>query len=240
MRTPFTLVTALAATLLFVASSNAQESMQPVETPADPPQVRLNPTTRPTAQPNQPLSVTVDGEPVENPRFRSFEKRNDQRRAGDRRKVRDRSVKAKIDSLDADLLHAGPDWQISIEYEVEIEGQIGNDWYLLVLELVEDDRPVVDENGAPLVMEIELLQPTDRDEDELEFEDRISTSVPKVWVGDDDDLELVAKLVRASDGLVFDTEDESVDRDRGRRIGIGIGVGWGIGCGLGVGPVIGF
>ena len=239
MRTPITMVTTLATTLLLVTSSNAQESMQPVETPTYQPQVRSNRTTRPTSRPNRPLNVTVDGEPVENPRYRSSKEREDRRRDNDHRKERDRRVKAKIDSLDCEMQHAGPDWQMAIEYEVEIEGQIGNDLYLLVLELVEDDRPVVDDNGAPLVMEIEILQPTDRDDDELEYEDRITATVPKVWVGDDDDLEIVAKLVRASDGLVFDKEDESVDRDRGRRVGIGVGVGWGVGC-VGVGVGIGF
>jgi len=239
MRTPITLVTALAATLLLVTSSNAQESMQPVETLTFQPQVRSNPTSRPTSRPNRSLSVTVDGEPVENPRYRSSEKRDDRRRDDDHRKARDRRIKAKIDSLDCEMQHAGPDWQITIEYEVEIEGLIGNDLYLLVLELVEDDRPVVDDNGAPLVMEIELLQPTDRDDDELEYEDRITATVPKVWIGDDDDLEIVAKLVRTSDGLLFDMEDESVDQERGRRVGVGVGVGWGVGC-VGAGVGIGF
>jgi|GEM_PF-3244751 len=240
MRIRFALVTALAASLVVVASVTAQETMQPVPSTPNSSTVRPKPSNinRPPAK--REYNVTVDGQPVENIRNRRFTQRDEKRHVEQKRQRRDRRVKAEIDSLDADLRHAGADWQIVIEYEVEIEGRVDNDVYLLVLELFEDDRPVVDENGVPLVMEIELLQPTDRDDDELEFEDRISPTVPKAWVLDDDDLELRAKLVRASDGLVFDDEDESVDQERGRGIGIGIGIGWGVGCGLGVGPVIGF
>jgi len=240
MRIRLAMVTGLTAGLIAAASVVAQDTMQPVR--PTPKTSTVRPTTPNTNRPpaKREYNVTVDGQPVESPRRRSFTQRDEQRRAENQRQRRDRRVKAEIDSLDADLQHAGADWQIVIEYEVEIEGRVDNDVYLLVLELFEDERPVVDENGAPLVMEIEMLQPTDRDDDELKFEDRFSATVPKVWVLDDDELELRAKLVRAGDGLIFDDEDESVDQDRGRGIGIGIGIGWGIGCGLGVGPVIGF
>lgn len=241
MRNTLVTLAAISTILFSTASLVAQQTMRPVESPPKSPVPNSTISNRPTPVRNTPLQITVDGIPIPDQRARrSKERKSEPSNRSNRKSPKDHGIDADIDSLDTELRHAGADWEIIIEYEVEIEGPIGGDVFVLVLELFEDEQPVIDENGAPLVMEIELINPSERDDDELEFEDRISATVPKAWIGDDDDLELVAKLIRVRDGVIFDDEDESVKEERPRRVGIGIGIGWGLGCGVGVGPLIGF
>lgn len=122
--------------------------------------------------------------------------------------------KAKIDSLDAELKHDGCFWIVEIEYEVDLKGFNPDEAFVLGLELMDDGRPVLDDEGQPIVVVVELDAPKKDKDSKLEFEGRLHMRVHKDWVRDDDDLELKASLVRAADGRVFDVEEESADLDR--------------------------
>ncbi|MCA9255791.1 MAG: hypothetical protein KDA33_09145 [Phycisphaerales bacterium] len=136
--------------------------------------------------------------------------------------------KAKIDSLDADLHHDGCFWIVEIEYEVELEGFASDDAFILGLELMRDDKPVTDDKGEPIVVVVELNEPKKDKKGEREYEGKLRIRVHKDWVQNDDDLDIQASLVRAADGRIFDTEDESADKDRpGPTLHIGV-------CGIGI------
>lgn len=134
---------------------------------------------------------------------------------------------AEIDSLDAELRHDGCFWLVEIEYEVDLEGFDSDEAFVLGMELLEDDKPVLDDTGEPIVVVVELDRPAKVKKSKQEFEGRLRMRVHKDWVRDDDDLEVNASLVRAADGRVFDVEDESADLDRpGPTLSIGVfGIG---------------
>ncbi|MCB9855537.1 MAG: hypothetical protein H6818_07590 [Phycisphaerales bacterium] len=125
-----------------------------------------------------------------------------------------RKQKAKIDSLDAELRHDGCFWIVEIEYEVDLEGFQSDETFVLGLELLDDGKPVLDDEGQPIVVVVELNRPKKDKDSKLEFEGRLRMRVHKDWVRDDDDLEVKASLVRAADGQIFDVEDESAGLDR--------------------------
>jgi hypothetical protein len=127
---------------------------------------------------------------------------------------KDHKQKAKIDSLDVELRHDGCFWAVEIEYEVELEGFADDDVIILGLELLEDDKPVLDGDGKPMAFVLDLGEPKKDKKGKREYEGRVQIRVHKDWVKDDDDLELKASLVREADGRVLDVEEESADQDR--------------------------
>ncbi|HPF38720.1 MAG TPA: hypothetical protein P5081_08300 [Phycisphaerae bacterium] len=136
--------------------------------------------------------------------------------------------KARIDSLDVDLRHDGCFWIVEIEYEVELEGFASDDAFILGLELMRDDKPVTDDKGEPIVVVAELIDPKKDKKGEREYEGKLRIRVHKDWVQNDDDLDIKASLVHAADGRIFDTEEESADKDRpGPTLHIGV-------CGIGI------
>lgn len=121
---------------------------------------------------------------------------------------------AEIDSLDVERRHDGCFWAVEIEYEVELEGIAEDEVFFLGLEVLEDGKPVLDGDGQPMTFVVELVTPTKDKKGKREYEDRARIRVHKDWVGDDDDLEIKATLVRDADGRIFDIEDEDADQDR--------------------------
>ncbi len=117
---------------------------------------------------------------------------------------------ADIDSLRGELYHARREWRLRIRYEVEIEDALPFEQFELQVRVYERGRPVLDMRRRPLVIVLPLRYPTDVDDDELEFEDRVTVRLPYDAVCNPKRLKLEALVVRLNDGRVLDDSRRSV------------------------------
>ena len=135
-----------------------------------------------------------------------------------------------IESLKSELRWINGEWLLEVHYEVEVEDY----WPLpgeleLILTITEHSRTLVDHTGNPIEFIVPLEYPSEEDDDELEFEDRITITLPQQAIGDPKHLRLESVIVRVSDGYPLDRKDKSIKfkhrKHRGGSVSVGIGVG---------------
>jgi hypothetical protein len=161
--------------------------------------------------------------------FRRIERRVETRRTGrradagrhggrfDRWAVPFGRADAEIDSLQARLVRLHRQWRLQVRYEVEIEDASPGARFVLVLGATEHGRPLLDRSGRPLTITVPLVDPTDVDGDELEFENTVSLRLMPNAFRDVRGLRLRAKVVCLQSGRTLDREDTAIKVARGLR-----------------------
>ncbi len=87
-------------------------------------------------------------------------------------------VKIDFESLKGELRWSRGEWQLRIKYDVEIEKYERGDRFELVLYVSEHGEVVRDDEGKPIEWVVPLDRPSEIDDDELEFESRITVYRP--------------------------------------------------------------
>lgn len=78
--------------------------------------------------------------------------------------------KADIESLRAEAVPAGNEWVINVRYKVEVEHARPDDRYVLGLQLEDRGAVVADAGGQVRTLLVPLTEPTECDDEEVEFE----------------------------------------------------------------------
>lgn len=78
--------------------------------------------------------------------------------------------KAEIESLRAEAVPTGGEWVVNVRYKVEIEHARPEDRFVLGLQLEDRGAVRTDANGQVQTLLVPLTEPTECDDDELEFE----------------------------------------------------------------------
>lgn len=153
-----------------------------------------------------------------------------------------RCISVDIEDLDARLIDNGDAWTVRVDYEVEIEGTHHVEGLALVLSTQEHGRLLADRNGQPIEIIIPLDRPSEVDDDEVEFEQTISFTLPDEAFVDPGALRLTGVVIGGPEGPVLDRDDTHISYHRPWNghvsVGVGVGVGVGIGVGVHVGPSI--
>lgn len=109
-----------------------------------------------------------------------------------------------FDKLDAKLKCCRDGLELSVRYEVEIEDACGLGPLDLLLELQECGRPILDEEGKPVIYFVALDCPSDYDDDEVEFKGRFRTPIPRGLICLPCKSDVVAYVVTRADGRPID------------------------------------
>jgi PAS domain-containing protein len=135
------------------------------------------------------------------------------------------SPKADIDDLDGDLYRTREGWELKVAFEIEIEtDHPRRDDFALLLNVSNDGRPIRDETGKPLEIVVPMEKPSKIDDDEIEFEGKISIIFEPEDVDDPRKVRINARLIRLADNLTLDVErikakyHGSDDDDHGRVV----------------------
>ncbi len=116
-----------------------------------------------------------------------------------------------IDSLSASMRYYDGRWHVSVKYEVEAEAEDGvPDDLRLVLYFTERGRVVTDPKCEPIEFVVPLDRPSEVDDHEIEFEDRITLELPDRSFRDPRRLKVNAVAVYGSEGRSLDRKDRSV------------------------------
>jgi hypothetical protein len=116
-----------------------------------------------------------------------------------------------IESLRGELWRANGEWLLEVRYDVEVEDRRPAPGELeLTLFVTEHGYTLVDRAGRPIEFVIPLAHPSEVDDDELEFEDRIVVALPDDVFDDPKRLRLDAVVVRVGDDYALDRKSESV------------------------------
>ncbi len=83
-----------------------------------------------------------------------------------------------FDSLHAELRPRGREWELRVEYDVQIEDPTPGERFVLLLTLTDRGVPLVDEKERPLTIELPLDRPSDVDDDEIDFEGGARIGLP--------------------------------------------------------------
>jgi hypothetical protein len=140
-----------------------------------------------------------------------------------------RVVKADIDKLDAELHHDGAQWIVDVKFEVELETSRRIEGLALVLHVDEHGRTVTGDEDQPLEVVIPLDNPSDVDDDEVEFKQSLSFPIPEDAVDNPAALRLTALVATSPDAPILARRDESIDFDipsppRDIHVGVSFGV----------------
>lgn len=114
-----------------------------------------------------------------------------------------------LEDLDAEIRWDGEKWRLVVEYDVEIEDDAMAESYDLVLNLFNRSRP-----DQPVQIIVPLVQPSEVEDDELTYEDKVVARVDPSLIGDPGRLRLAGMVVRRGGGEVMDREETSVDHKR--------------------------
>ncbi|NLE57181.1 MAG: hypothetical protein GX616_02385 [Planctomycetes bacterium] len=118
-------------------------------------------------------------------------------------------TEADIEDLDAEIRWDGEKWRLSVEYDVEIENAGGGESFDLVLSLF-DKRG----RNTPVQITVQLVQPTEVDDNEVEYESTVEARIDASLVGDPTRLRLRGMVVYRGGGIVLDEKETSVDHKR--------------------------
>jgi len=138
------------------------------------------------------------------------------------------AVKADIDKLKAELHFDGAQWIVDVKFEVEIETTRRIEGLALVLHVDEHGRTVTGSEDQPLEIVIPLDNPSEVDDDEIEFKQSLSFPIPEDAVGDPGALRLTALVATSPDAPILDRRDTRIDfyvprPPRDIRIGVSFG-----------------
>ncbi|HRR85332.1 MAG TPA: hypothetical protein P5316_10000 [Phycisphaerae bacterium] len=118
-------------------------------------------------------------------------------------------TEADIEDLDAEIRWDGEKWRLLVEYDVEIEHAGAGESFDLVLSLFDKHSR---KEAAQIV--VPLVQPTEVDDDEVEYESTVEARIDARLVGDPKRLRLRAMVVYRGGGTVLDEKETSVDYKR--------------------------
>lgn len=138
-----------------------------------------------------------------------------------------------IDSLKGELFRVDREWQLEVRFEVEIEDHHPADRFELILYVSEKGYPLADKRGRRIEYVIALDQPTNVDDDELEFEHRVTLSVPDGAFRNPKRLRLHGRVVYQGEEHPLAHKNKSIKFKRHRRkhhrsIRVSVGPSWGI------------
>ncbi|MDM8008370.1 MAG: hypothetical protein QUV05_19695 [Phycisphaerae bacterium] len=114
-----------------------------------------------------------------------------------------------IEDLDAEIRWDGEKWRLFVEYDVEIEHPGAGESFDLVLNLFDKSR-----RNQPVQIIVPLVQPSEVDDDEVEYESTVEARIDARLVGDPTRLRLHGMVVYRGGGTVLDEEETSVDHKR--------------------------
>jgi hypothetical protein len=134
-----------------------------------------------------------------------------------------------IESLRGELRRTAGEWLLEVRYDVEVEDYLPPPGTLeLILYVTEHGYALVDQTGQPIEFLVPLECPSEVDDDELEFEDRVIVTLPDGVFHDPEHLRLEGIVVRIDDGRPLDRKDKSIKFDSpkpSRRYNLSIGGG---------------
>ena len=122
-----------------------------------------------------------------------------------------------IDSLKGELLRAKRGWELAVRFDVEVEDYRPADRFELILYVSEKGYPLADDKGRRIEYVIPLDRPTDVDDDELEFEHRVTLSVPDAVFGSPKRLRLHGRVVLQGEQHPLARKNKSIKFKRHRR-----------------------
>ena len=151
--------------------------------------------------------------------------------AGHRSRYSRQRVDVDIDSLKSELWYGRSGPELHVRYEVEIEDASPYDAFDLVLHVTERGRRVTDHHGRPITFILPLQYPSDVDDDEIEFRDRVVLRLIGGRIHNAKRLRLHAEVVRRGTQRALDHKDTSVRYRHGRghrrgRFALDIRVGY--------------
>jgi hypothetical protein len=124
-----------------------------------------------------------------------------------------------IDSLKASMRYYDGSWHVSVKYEVEVEDGVPSD-LRLVLYFTDRGRTVLDPKGAPIEFIVPLDEPSEVDDDEIEFEETITLELPDRSFRNPRRLKVHAVAVYGPEGRSLDRKDRGVKlKTASRRYG---------------------
>ena len=119
-------------------------------------------------------------------------------------------VDVDIDRLEAEIRQDTHGWRVFVDYQIEIEDAPRYDRFELLLTFSERGRPLVDRLGRPIEVAIPLVDPTDIDDDELEFRDGLTINLPHGVLHNPKRLKIHAEVVSVAQGRVMDRKAKRV------------------------------
>lgn len=128
----------------------------------------------------------------------------------------DHRLDVDIDSLKGRIREVSSEWELTIEYEIEIEDARPEEKFELLLQVSERGRALRDEEGRPITIVVALDRPSKVDDDELEFEDSVVATLPRGLFKDPKRLRVIAVVVRAGDHQPLDRKDKRIKYKRKR------------------------
>ena len=103
----------------------------------------------------------------------------------------------------------------------------------LILYVTEHGRTLVDRAGRPIEFVVPLEYPSEVDDGEIEFEDRVTVTLPDGVFHDPDRLRLESVVFRVGDNRPLDRKDKSIKYDRPKPPRYGsVSIAGGVGTGL--------
>jgi hypothetical protein len=123
-----------------------------------------------------------------------------------------------IESLRGELWRVGGEWLLEVRYDVEVEDYLPRPGELdLILYVTEHDGVLADHAGNPIEFVVPLEHPTEVDDDELEFEDRVTVTLPNGTFHDPRHLRLHGVVVHVDGDYPLDRKDKSIKFDKPKR-----------------------
>ncbi len=119
-------------------------------------------------------------------------------------------VDVDIDRLKAEIRQDTHGWRVFVDYQIEIEDARRYDRFELLLTFSERGRPLVDRLGRPIEVVIPLVDPTDIDDDELEFRDGLTINLPHGVLHNPKRLKIHAEVVSVAQGRVMDRKTKRI------------------------------
>ncbi len=129
----------------------------------------------------------------------------------------DQRLKVDIDSLKGRLHEVAAEWELTIEYKVEIDNARPGEKFELLFQVAENGRAVCDEEGWPITIVVPLDRPSKVDDDELEFEDSVVATLPRGLFKDPKRLRVIAVVVWAGNHQPLDHKDKRIKYKRKRK-----------------------
>ena len=129
-----------------------------------------------------------------------------------------RNVDVDIDSLKAELSRVQGEWLLDLKYDVEIEDYYRGDRFELIVYFSEDKYELTDREGRRIEYVIPLDRPTKVKRDELEFEHRVTLTLPERAFHSPKHLRLHAVVVYADEDQPLKHKDRSVKYKKRRHL----------------------
>lgn len=115
-----------------------------------------------------------------------------------------------LDSLKAEILPGATEWTLHVRYKVEIEDAGPGDHFVLVLGLRERGKPLLEQDGRPVNIVLQLDNPAEVDDDEQTFLGDFDVTLPNAMVHCPDRLQLRGAVLGDGDDKPLDDKNTSV------------------------------